>query len=534
MLYKKLYEYQRGVVDFALEVKTAAIFAKQRTGKTWISMAVIEQLMGPNYESLIVVPLNNIETTWQKSLTNELPELIVCRSWDDYKKATPPKALLMHYEGLPGIIKALLRRKTWSHIIFDESQRLKARGTRQSRIAKRLQYKAEHKLILSGTPIEKQPQDVWAQFRFLNPDVFGDRWEDFDLEYLKPTGYMGYQRKFRESKIEKFLALIKPYSIRIDKSVLKMPERQIQEIRVPMLGDQERHYYEMEDNKVTWYKDKRVMADMTLTQYVRLQQICGGFLSVENKEDEDTPPDIYEIGSAKLRRVKAIAKRTKPPFVIFCKYVPELFIVHDAMIDLFDRVELYYGKTPKRERAGIQEQFQKGLIDVLICQNRTGGLGIDLYRTSTAIIYSLTFSYIDFDQLISRFDLYEKKETVKIIMVMAKNSIDEDIYHIILNKENVSEKTLRKLRRQRRSTMAKKKVVKKKAAEKKAAEKKTAGAPKATEEFKFTVANLAEDLGIKEASVRVKLRNAEVEKAGRAYGWNKKTDYDKVLKQLKG
>ncbi len=44
---------------------------------------------------------------------------------------------------------------------------------------------------------------------------------------------------------------------------------------------------------------------------------------------------------------------------------------------------------------------------------------------------------------------------------------------------------------------------------------------------------LANDLGIGEATARVKLRNAGVEKAGRSYGWNTKKDYDAVVKQLK-
>jgi superfamily II DNA or RNA helicase len=282
------------------------------------------------------------------------------------------------------------------------------------------------------------------------------------------------------------------------------------------------------------------MADMTLTQHVRLQQIAGGFIALDNAEDEKAPPDMIPIGSTKLRKLKALSRRLEPPFVVFCKYKAELFAVHRMMSVLYDRVELFYGKTPRDERDRLQADFQNGLIEVLICQNRTGGLGIDLYRTSTAIIYSLTFSYIDFDQLISRFDLYKKKQAVKIILLLAQNSIDEDVLSLVLNKENVSESTLRKLQRRRSKSMATKKkkvtkkVTKKAAKAPKASEtKKAAGAPKASETFKYTVADLAKVLGIKEASVRIKLRNNEIDKAGRAYGWNSKAEYEKVLKQLK-
>lgn len=52
-------------------------------------------------------------------------------------------------------------------------------------------------------------------------------------------------------------------------------------------------------------------------------------------------------------------------------------------------------------------------------------------------------------------------------------------------------------------------------------------------EFKFGVADLAEELGIEPASVRVQLRNRKIEKAGKSYGWNSKAELKEVVAQLK-
>lgn len=52
-------------------------------------------------------------------------------------------------------------------------------------------------------------------------------------------------------------------------------------------------------------------------------------------------------------------------------------------------------------------------------------------------------------------------------------------------------------------------------------------------EFPYGVPELAEALGIQPASVRVALRNAEVEKAGKTYGWKNQKDFQAVVKQLK-
>lgn len=55
----------------------------------------------------------------------------------------------------------------------------------------------------------------------------------------------------------------------------------------------------------------------------------------------------------------------------------------------------------------------------------------------------------------------------------------------------------------------------------------------ATQEFKYGVQDIADELGIKPASVRVQLRNKGIEKAGKAYGWNTKSELKEVISQLK-
>jgi hypothetical protein len=55
----------------------------------------------------------------------------------------------------------------------------------------------------------------------------------------------------------------------------------------------------------------------------------------------------------------------------------------------------------------------------------------------------------------------------------------------------------------------------------------------AEREFKYGVEDIAEELGIKPASVRVQLRNKGIEKAGKAYGWNSKSELKEVIEQIK-
>lgn len=73
----------------------------------------------------------------------------------------------------------------------------------------------------------------------------------------------------------------------------------------------------------------------------------------------------------------------------------------------------------------------------------------------------------------------------------------------------------------------------KKEKEAKASKKDKAETKAAAPEFKYGVADLADKLGIKEASVRVQLRNKGIEKAGKSYGWNTKAELEEVIDELK-
>lgn len=55
---------------------------------------------------------------------------------------------------------------------------------------------------------------------------------------------------------------------------------------------------------------------------------------------------------------------------------------------------------------------------------------------------------------------------------------------------------------------------------------------KETETFKYGVEDVAESLGIKPASARVQLRNHGIEKSGKSYGWNSKSEVEDVVKTI--
>jgi len=539
VIWNDLFEYQRQSVTPAVERPGLAIFCEQGTGKTWIAAGIIERLISPTLTALVVVPLANIETTWDKLLRDKLTDVRLCRDLATFRRMKSPKVLLVHYEAVHADIKKL-QKTHWTVVIYDESQRLKGRGTKQSRDAAKFKQ-VDHRVILSGTPIEQAPQDLWAQFRFALPDVLGTRWIDFENQWLRRTGYMGYKREFKWPKLNQFLELIHPHIIRVKKDeVLDLPPVTFKMAPVTLLGQQARIYQDLVDDYATTVDGKVVIADMAITQLIRLQQVCGGFIRTD--PDDSRQGTIVIIGEAKLRKLRVIVEREDKPIVIFCKYLQELQIIVDDLTGKY-RIGVIQGSN-RKHRPQVIRDFQDGKLDILVCQIKTGGVGIDLYRAHVAIFYSQTYSSIDFDQASCRIHRHGQTEPVRIYLIFARNTVDETIHRSILSKQLVIRKVLPKrgqvmAKLEKTKKEEKVKVEKKAKVEKNAAEATEAAGEEKKEEtaaepqHKYTVTDLAKDLNIKAASVRVKLRNAEIEKAGKSYGWDTDEDYTAVLKKLK-
>ena len=445
-IYEKLDDVQKAAVEWLWPKMGAGLFAEQGVGKTWIALGLIERLIRSqgDVEVLLVGTLTNLKSTWLATIQEQLAGVYVAEDWVEFKTLPKPRIFLKHYEGVKPLIKRLKKHR-WSLVVMDETQRLNSRGSRQSRDARLLRFQSR-RLALSGTPIEQSPMDVWAQMRFIEPECFGDRWADFEAQYIERCGYMGYERRFREGLLPEFLERLKPYCLRIELKDVVDVKSQFHIERFDLLGEQARLYRELDEKMVTRYQGQRVMTPLRISTLIRLQQITGGFLTLEDGT-------VASIGQAKMRRLRSLIRsgKVKPPFVVFCRYTAEVEAVATEIKNHFNRVEVLWGKTGRgkdksKVRAELNKRFQSGEIDVLVCQNKTGGVGIDLFRAGYAILYSLGFSYIDWSQILSR--LLRRGQTKEVIFyyLCANGTIDEDINQAIEQKGNTAEVVLSRLK----------------------------------------------------------------------------------------
>lgn len=437
---KKKYEWdkrpwQEPAVEFAahrlINGGGCALFCEQGTGKTYITLALIE-LLSPE-SVLIVAPLTAVNVTWAPRL--EGLGYSIARTLAGYRQMTGKRVLLINYEGIqrPKAV-AKVAKVDWGLVVFDESQGLKARGSKNSRAARRLRF-AHRRLILSGTPLDSSQMDVWAQMRFVDCNIFGERWADFEDEYVERYGFMNYKRRFRADKHDKFMAKIKPCSYRVSKEVLGLRQTNIIEVPVILLGKQRRIYDQMAQHSIVKEGDFKVKAGLTITQNIKLHQITSGFLTNEDEE-------MIRVGIAKERKLRWLIRRVGLPVVVFCKYRREMVDVYRILTEELDRVTTLHGdkkdKKNNPQRTEIVRKFQNGELDGLVCQVRTGGVSISFTRSCNLIFYSVGYSYIDWEQIISRFERDGQESQVNVFLMFAQDTIDEEPIIAIGNKRKMS------------------------------------------------------------------------------------------------
>ena len=527
--YGKLYDDQASCADFIIENLTchrgAGLLSDPGTGKTIVSMAVIEYFMPKRL--LIIAPLTSLEVTWAKRLRTIYDTVV--NSIHEYTEGV----LLIGFEHFRRNIKKIVKfaeKHGFDMCLVDESQGLKHRGSNQSRAIRRLRLRIPKRLILSGTPIDESPIDMWAQMRFIAPEALGDVWAPprnrskyvgpyFEEDFCRPCGFMGYSREFIPERLPEFLGRISPYLCRLTND---MEEPEFISVYTELLGSQRRIYEQMAEHGIVRIDGKKAKAGLKPVRDLRCFQIVGGSLAM----DDDS---IISVGKAKQRRLSWLINQLTRP-VVFCRFLTELADVKQILDTKFDNVRTLSGevkdKKKDKARTRLLEDFQAKKIGALAVQARTGGVSIEFTATNELVFYSMGYSYIDFQQIIARFRRYGQEKRVRVFLLIARNTIDEEPLRRVITKSETVNPIMKHIKENSMSDKKPAKKAAKKAPAKKAA-KKEAPAKKAV-----GIDYVADKLDLSASAARLKCRDNNIPKEGKSYGWDTKAEADKVVAKL--
>ena len=284
------------------------------------------------------------------------------------------KVAVINYESTwrEGLFEALIDWKP-DLVIADESQRIKTHDAEQSKAMHQIGDVAKYELILSGTPVQNDAIDLFSQYRFLDPTIFGWNYYAFRNRYAIMGGFnrkqiVGY--KDLDQLIQKEHSIA--YRVTKDEA-LDLPEQTFLTRYIQLTGKEKQLYDKIKkDSFAELENGGMITAPTVLTKLLRLQQFTGGFIQA----DEGVKPELVFKG--KLNALEDILEDyvigEGKKLVVFCRFRPEIDLIQKLLEKKKIQYRSIYGDIKIDDRGPIVADFQKDPdIKVFLAQIDTAG-----------------------------------------------------------------------------------------------------------------------------------------------------------------
>lgn len=446
------YQHQKIAFNFALqkleEQGCAALLMDMGLGKSLTSIAITGQLFNDKkIERVLVICPTSIIGVWLEEFKKfaDFDYCIEAIIGTTMSKRKDKLKLLCHKIGLK--VAIINYEATWRMekelniykpdiIICDESQKIKNPSASQSKTIHRLGVKAKYKIILTGTPVQNSPMDVFSQWKFLDPNIFGLSFYAFRNHYAVMGGYYNHQI-LRYKNMNELTSKAHSVAYRITKEeALDLPEQIFLNRYCELESTARKIYDTVVKESYAELMDGEITATNVLTKLMRLSQIAGGHV----KDDEGR---MQVISKSKLNELRDIMEDViidnKKKLVIFARFIPEIESIKSLAREMDIRYSYITGEIKTEERSEMCSKFQNdNNIKLFIAQIQTAGLGITLTAADTAVFYSLDFNYANYSQAIARTHRIGQKNTCTYINLIATETVDEKILKALESKQDIA------------------------------------------------------------------------------------------------
>jgi len=421
--------YDKGKIDGAL------IIAPKGVVKTWYEQELPTHL--PNH-------IENVSILWQSNITKTQREKLESL----FEIETAFHILIMNVEALSTDKGMKFAGKFInSHKILmaiDESTTIKTPGAQRTKNIIALGKHAKYKRIMTGSPITKNPLDLYTQCEFLDPYLL-----DF-------TSYYAFRNRYAEMKtmhlrgrsiqvVDEFKNLgelsdtVKKFSYRVLKEdCLDLPQKIFMKRHVTLTPDQKKLYEQMKKAAIAVLNGKVTSTMTVLTQLMRLHQItCGHFIA----DDGST----QSVESNRIKELMNILQEIDGKAIIWANYQLSVGEIIQKIIKEYgeDSYVHYYGLTPQEDRQDYIRKFQNDpKCRFLIGTPQTGGYGITLTQANTVIYYSNGYDLEKRLQSEDRAHRIGQKKPVTYIDLICEDTVDEKIVEALRNKINIASEVM--------------------------------------------------------------------------------------------
>ena len=377
--------------------------------------------------ALIILPASLV-FNWERELKKFAPHLIVYKHtgpkrYKDIRILSNYDVILTTYQTTRNDID-LFRQINFEYVVLDESQQIKNKDSKVFKAINKLQ--ANHKVSLSGTPIENSLADLWSQMQFINPDLLGN-FPFFKKEFITPI-----QKQDDDERKDRLKTLIAPYMLRRTKEMVAKDLPPLTEkVFYTEMTKEQRKLYEKEKSAArnfileNFQKGNPKFNTKIIQTLLRLRQIANH-------------PKLYlkdsTIESGKFTDMMQhldVIRRGKHKTLIFSQFVThlELFKAH------FEKKKHPYSwltgaSTSNQRQRAIDDFEQQKEISSFLISLKAGGTGLNLTAADYVFIADPWWNPSAEKQAIARAHRIGQTKNVIAIKFIAKDTIEEKILQL--------------------------------------------------------------------------------------------------------
>ncbi|WP_207426262.1 DEAD/DEAH box helicase [Pedobacter sp. SYSU D00535] len=409
-------------------------------GKTVQVIAFIllqKQKRGPSC-NLLVVPTSLI-FNWQQEIAKFAPDLTAytlhgAGRVTEISSLADYDIVITTYGTLLSDIN-ILKKFDFNYAVLDESQNIKNPESQRYKAARLL--KARNRIILTGTPVENNTFDLYAQLSFACPGLLGSK-QYFRDVYSTPIDK--FEDRTRATELQN---LIKPFILRRTKKQVaaELPEK-TEMILYCEMQEPQRKVYERYEQEIRDYiegipnDDIAKNAIHVLRSLTKLRQICDSPLLLHE-------PMLDEIGSSKIEALleQISAKSNNHKILVFSQFVTMLDLVKKELEKR--NISFSYLSGATRDRQSAVEAFQNNAgVRVFLVSLKAGGTGLNLTKADYVYLLDPWWNPAVESQAIDRVYRIGQKKKVVAVRMICPNTVEEKILQLQESKSLLAEKLI--------------------------------------------------------------------------------------------
>ena len=461
----KPYAHQLTALEKSWNRDNFAYFMEMGTGKTKVLIDNLAMLYdkGRVDGALIIAPKGVVGTWYNQELPNHLPDHIenVTVLWQAninkkqqdkldqlFKTGHELHIIVMNVEAFSTdkgrLFAAKFLRSHKSMIAIDESTTIKNPKAKRTKNILSLSALAKYKRIMTGSPVTKNPLDLYSQCEFLDPRLldfasyysFRNRYAEMKTMHVSGRSIQ-VVHKFRH--LDELSDTLKPFSYRVLKQdCLDLPDKVYIKRNISLSKEQRQVYDQMKKEAVAVLNGKQVSSVTVLSQLMRLHQItCGHFTANDGS--------TQEIKNNRIQELLDVLEEIEGKAIIWAHYQHDVKNIKKHIQKEYGpgSVVDYYGLTPQDQRQKNIKKFQANNgVRFLIGTPATGGYGITLTEANTVIYYSNGYDLEKRMQSEDRAHRIGQKKTVTYVDIIAEETVDTKIVKSLRKKINIASKVM--------------------------------------------------------------------------------------------